>query len=264
LLAAIADEPTTMEEALKSKPWRTTMMELESIGENETWSLVDLTNGHKEIGLKWVFKHDEQGRLVKHQARLVTKRYVQRQSVDFEEVFAPIARMESVRVMLAVEAHYRWTVHHMDVKFAFLNGDLPEEVYAQQLSGFTIDGQERKLLWLNEALYGLRQAPRAWNSKLDVIQHELDFLRCKSEHGLYARVMKKLRLVVGVYVDDLIIMGESEKEVEVFKEEMKREFRMSDLGALPFYLGIEVKQLQSGIELCHNSYAIKLLKDEGL
>jgi hypothetical protein len=156
-------------------------------------------------------------------------------------VFAPVPRLESVRMMLDVVAHYGWTVHHMDVKSVFLNIDLAEEVYVQQPPGFMVDGQEGKVLRLHKALYGLRQAPRAWNSKLDMVLHELGFLRCKSEHGLYTREMKKIRLVVGVYVDDLIIMGESVRETEVFKEEMKRKFCMSDIEAISLYLSIEVK-----------------------
>jgi hypothetical protein len=214
-------------------------------------ALVDLPRGHKAIGLKWVFKlkHDEQGHVVKHKARLIAKGYVQRQDVDFEEVFAPVARMESVRVMLAVAAHHGWTIHHIDVKSAFLNGDLAEEVYVHQPPGFVAEENEKKVMRLHKALYGLRQAPRAWNSKLDAVLQELGFSRCKSEHGLYTRMKNRMRLVVGVYVDDLIIMGESEEGVVVFKQEMKKVFRMSDLGALSFYLGIEVKQMQSGIEL---------------
>jgi hypothetical protein len=245
LLAAIADELVNVDEALKSGAWRATMLEeLSSIKENETWSLVELPRGHKAIGLKWVFKlkHDEQGRVVKHKARLIAKGYVQQQGVDFNEVFALVAQLESVRVILAVAAHYGWTVHHMDVKSAFLNRDLVEEVYVQQPLGFMVDGQEGKALRLHKALYGPRQAPRAWNSKLDTVLSEISFLRCKSKHGLYTREMKKIRLVVRVYVDDLIIMGESVRETEVFKEEMKRQFCMSDLGILSFYLGIEVKQ----------------------
>jgi hypothetical protein len=111
----------------------------------------------------------------------------------------------------------------MDVKSAFLNEALAEEVYVQQPPGFTVDGLERSVLWLHKALYGLRQASRAWNSKLDTVLRELGFLRCRSKHELYTHVMKKIRLVVGVYANDLIIMGESEKEMEVLKEEMKRQ-----------------------------------------
>jgi hypothetical protein len=143
--------------------------------------------------------------------------------VDFDEVFTLVAQLESVRVMLVVAAHFGWIVHHMDVKSAFLNGALAEEVYVQQPPGFTVDGLERSVLWLHKALYGLRQASRAWNPKLDTILRELGFLRCRSKHELYTHVMKKIRLVVGVYANDLIIMGESEKEMEVLKEEMKRQ-----------------------------------------
>lgn len=151
----------------------------------------------------------------------------------------------------------------MDVKSAFLNGDLAEEVYVHQPPGFVAEESE-KVLRFHKALYGLRQAPRAWNSKLDAVLQELSFSRCKSEHGLYTRMKTGMRLVVGVYVDDLIIMGESEEEVVVFKQEMKKVFRMSDLEALSFYLGIEVKQMQSGIELCQSSYVVKLLEKAGM
>jgi hypothetical protein len=96
---------------------------------------------------------------VKHKARLVTKGYVQRQEIDFEEVFTPDARMESVRVILCLAAHYNWIVHHMEVKSAFLNGELIEEVYVSQPSGFIKEGEEGKVLKLHKALYGLRQTP---------------------------------------------------------------------------------------------------------
>jgi hypothetical protein len=221
------DELATADVALKSKDWRAAMVdELESIKENKTWNLVNLPRGHKAIGLMWVFKlkHDEQGDIVKHKARLVVKGYVQRQGVDFEEVFAPVARTESVRVLLILAAHNNWPVHHMDVKSAFLNGDLGEEVYVSQPPGFIKQGEEEKVYRLHKALYGLRQAPRAWNSKLNAMLHDLGFTKCKTEHGLYTRVKNRVKLIVGVYVDDLVILGECDKEVNQFKREMKRVF----------------------------------------
>ncbi|WVZ88673.1 LOW QUALITY PROTEIN: hypothetical protein U9M48_035165 [Paspalum notatum var. saurae] len=206
LLVAIGNEPASVEEAKTSKEWRMAMLEeMASIEENKTWSLVDLPRGHRAIGLKWVFKlkHDEHGEIVKHKARLVAKGYVQRQGIDFEEVFTPVARMESVHVVLAVVAHCSWSVHHMDVKSAFLNGDeLAEEVYVTQPPGFTTAGHEEKVLRLHKALYGLCQAPRAWNAKLDASLHELGFTNSKCEHGLYMRGAAASRLLVGVYVDD--------------------------------------------------------------
>jgi hypothetical protein len=228
--------------------------------------LVDLPRGHRPIGVKWVFKlkRDELGEVIKHKARLVAKGYVQRQGIDFEEVFAPVARMESVRVLLCLAAQFNWVLRHMDVKSAFLNSELSEEVYVLQPPGFIKKGDERKVLKLHKALYGLRQAPRAWNSRLDAELQKLGFINCKAEHGLYTRVKNKQRLIVGVYVDDLIIMGRSTADVNQFKTEMKRIFCMSDLGALSYYLGIEVKQSDQGVWLCQNAYASKLLEKTGM
>src|SRR5438132_3655898 len=112
---------------------------------------------------------------MRHKARLVAKGYVQRQGVDFDEVFVLVARLESVRLLLAMAAQEGWIIHHMDVKSAFLNGELSEEVYVAQPPGFIEEGAEDKVLRLDKALYGLRQAPRAWNIKLDQSLGELDF-----------------------------------------------------------------------------------------
>ena len=145
--------------------------------------------------------------MIKHKARLVAKGYVQRQGVDFEEVFAPVARLESVRLLLAMAAQEGWIVHHMDVKSAFLNGELSEEVYVAQPPGFIKEGAEDKVPYLDKALYGLRQAPRAWNIKLDQSLGELGFQQSAYEHGVYTRGSGMSRLLIGVYVGDLIITG---------------------------------------------------------
>jgi hypothetical protein len=266
-MVAIEDEPVTAEEAKLVKEWRDAMLEeMASIEHNQTWSLVNLPAGQRAIGLKWVFKikKDEHGNVTKHKARLIAKGYVQHHGVDYEEVFAPVARMESVRVLLAVAAHRSWSVHHMDVKSAFLNGELVEEVYVQQPPGFIAAGHEGKVLKLHKALYGLKQAPRAWNSKMDSSLLALGFTRSECEHGLYTRGDNDKRLVVGIYVDDLIITGGSGGVISAFKEEMKTLFHMSDLGVLSYYLGIEVKQGQHGIKLLQAAYAKKILERAGM
>ncbi|KAF0933728.1 hypothetical protein E2562_019206 [Oryza meyeriana var. granulata] len=166
----IEEEPATFAEAENHQSWRRAMIEeLDSIESNRTWRLVPLPPGHCPIGLKWVYKvkKNAAGEVIKHKARLVAKGYVQQSGVDFDEVFAPVARIESVRLLLALAAQEGWPVHHMDVKFAFLNGELVEEVYVRQPPGFTVVGHEDKVLRLDKALYGLRQALRAWNAKLD-------------------------------------------------------------------------------------------------
>ncbi|XP_066323684.1 uncharacterized protein [Miscanthus floridulus] len=151
-------------------------------------------------------------------------------------------------------------VHHMDVKSAFLNGDLKEEVYVRQPPGFVAAGHEGKVLRLKKALYELKQAPRAWNAKLDNTLRELGFTRCNSEHGMYTKGGATSRVVVGVYVDDLIITGARAADVDSFKEQMRRMFKMSDLGLMSFYLGLEVKQAGDAITLGQAAYARKLLE----
>ena len=240
--------------------------EMKALEKNETWELVDLPHGHRPIGLKWVYKlkRNEAGKVIKHKARLVARGFVQQVGIDFDEVFAPVARMDSIRLLLALAAQEGWPVHHMDVKSAFLNGELKEEVYVKQPPGFVVQGEEGKVLRLRKALYGLRQAPRAWNAKLDCTLKEMGFKQSEHEHAFYRRTNGDTTLLVGVYVDDLIITGSSKGAIESFKDEMKTKFQMSDLGLLSFYLGIEVQQHGDGISLCQAHYASRILQLGGM
>jgi hypothetical protein len=137
--------------------------EMDAVEKNCTWELADLPCGHSAITLKWVFKlkRDEAGAIVKHKARLVARSFMQREGIDFDDTFAPVAWMESVQLLSTLAAQEGWRVHHMDVKSVFLNGDLKEEVYVHQPPGFAIPGKEGKVLRLRKTLYGLRHAPRA-------------------------------------------------------------------------------------------------------
>ncbi|GJZ41320.1 zinc finger, CCHC-type containing protein [Tanacetum coccineum] len=237
------EEPRNYKEASTDKKWIEAMeIELDSINKNNTWTLTTLPTNHKAIGLKWVYKtkRDAKGEIIKYKARLVAKGYVQEQGIDFDEVFAPVARIETVRLILALAAYHGWQVHHLDVKSAFLHGDLKEEVYVTQPEGFIQQGNSGKVYKLTKALYGLRQAPRAWNVKLDQTLKSLDFKKCNLEQAVYTKRSKTSTLIVGVYVDDLIITGTPRKEIDLFKSQMKDKFEMSDLGLLAYYLGIEV------------------------
>ena len=135
--------------------------EMKAIKKNKTWELVDPPLGCRSIGLKWVYKvkWDEHDTIVKHKACLVVQGFVQHEGIDFEEVFAPVARMESVRLLLALAATKDWRVHHLDIKSAFLNGELAETIFVRQPLGFVVKGAEHRVLRLRKALYGLRQAP---------------------------------------------------------------------------------------------------------
>nr|GEX98328.1 ribonuclease H-like domain, reverse transcriptase, RNA-dependent DNA polymerase [Tanacetum cinerariifolium] len=185
-------------------------IELDSINKNNTWTLTTLPPDQKAIGIKWVYKtkRDAEGKIIKYKARLVAKGYVQEQGIDFNEVFAPVSRVETVQLILVLAAYHGWQVHYLDVKSAFLHGDLKEEVYVTQPKGFVQQGNTGKVYKLIKALYGLRQAPRAWNVKL-------------LEQAVYTRRSKTSTLIVGVYVDDLIITGTPRKEIDTFKSQMK-------------------------------------------
>nr|GFB79911.1 ribonuclease H-like domain, reverse transcriptase, RNA-dependent DNA polymerase [Tanacetum cinerariifolium] len=185
------DEHKNYKEASNDQKWIEAMKdELDSINRNNTWRLTSLPPSHKAIGLKWVFKtkKDADGKIIKHKARLVAKGYIQEHGIDFEEVFAPVARMETIRLI--------------------------------------------------KALYELRQAPRAWNIKLDNTLKSLEFKKCALEQAIYTRTGKDSILLVGVYVNDLIITGTPKREIDKFKDQMKEIFEMSDLGLLAYYLGI--------------------------
>lgn len=180
--------------------------------------------------------------------------------MDFDEAFAPVARIETVRLLIALAAQRSWQVHHMDVKSAFLNGDLMEEVYVQQPPGFVVQGGSEKVLKLRKTLFGLRQAPRAWNARLDKELMKLGFVRNPLEPAVYRRPDKDGYLLVGVYVDNLIITGPSKVTIDAFKREMMKSFSMSGLRLLTYYL----VQKEGVTTLCQSSYTLKILEQAGM
>jgi len=266
-LLAEMEEPSCYSEAAGYPEWEKAMnREIESIEKNGTWTLTTLPAGHKPIGLKWVYKlkKNSEGEVIKHKARLVAKGYVQWQGIDFEEVFALVARLDTVRMILAVAANRGWEVHHLDVKSAFLNGELEEEVYVSQPEGYTVKNKEHLVLRLSKALYGLRQAPRAWNIRLDKSLKNLGFRRCVQEQAVYTRGEGRAAVVIGVYVDDLIVTGDDPMQIQAFKQQMTKQFEMSDLGLLSYYLGIEVSQQERCLTLKQTGYAVKVITQFGM
>nr|GEW41968.1 ribonuclease H-like domain, reverse transcriptase, RNA-dependent DNA polymerase [Tanacetum cinerariifolium] len=193
------DESRNYKEASSDEKWIEAMnVGLDSINRNNTWELTTLPKGHKAIGLKWVFKtkKDANGNIIKHKARLIAKGYIQQHGIDFEEVFEPVARMETVRLLLAIAANNKWEVHHLDVKSAFLHGDLKEEVYVTQPEGFIKRQDNGKVYKLIKVLYGLRQATRAWNIKLDNTLKSLNFKKCALEQAIYTKTLKDSTLLI--------------------------------------------------------------------
>jgi hypothetical protein len=207
--------------------WRAAMQsEMDAVEMNRTWELADLPHGHSAITLKWVFKlkSDEACAIVKHKARLVTRGFVQRKRIDSDDTFVLVARMESMRLLFTLAAQEGWHVHHLDIKSVFLNGDLKEEVYVHQSLEFAIPDKEGNVLRLCKALYGLRQAPRAWNTKLDFTLKGMGFGQSPHKAAIYRRGNGGNVLLVGVYMDDLVITGTKDADVTAFKEEIKTTF----------------------------------------
>jgi hypothetical protein len=240
--------------------------EMDAIEDNQTWTFCALPQGHRAIGLKWVFKlkKNDLGEVVKHKARLVVKWYAQRRGIDYDEVFAPVARLDTIRLLIALAVNRGWEVHHLDVKSAFLNGDLLEEVFVEQPAGFILMGSEHKVLKLQKALYGLHQALKAWNAMLDDTLTKLGFISSLSEALIYTRQNRVAQLIVGVYVDHLVITGAYHGDIAKFKKEMSDAFKMSNMGVLQYYFSIEVEQTSSGINLSQGAYALKILERAGL
>jgi len=163
-------DPICFEDAVKNEKWRTAMdVEMEAIKRNGMWELMELPAGGKKVGVKWVYKTklNENGAVDKYKARLVVKGYSQQYGVDYIEVFAPVAYMETIRLVVALAAQRGWTIYQLDVKSAFLYGELNEEVFVEQPCGYVQKGHEHKVYKLKKALYGLKQAPCAWYSRIE-------------------------------------------------------------------------------------------------
>lgn len=171
--------------------------------------------------------------------------------MDFTEVYAPVARMDTIRVILALAAQRGWIVYQLDVKSAFLHGELIEEVYVEQPLGYEKKGEEDKVYKLHKALYGLKQAPRAWFSRIDAYFRSEGFQNCSNEQTLFTKVGNGGKtLLVSVYVDDLIYTSNDDMLLEEFKVSMMKEFEMTDLGKMRYFLGLEVLQRDDGIFVC--------------
>ena len=213
--------------------------------------------------MRWVYKvkANPKGEVIKHKARLVAKGFLQREGIDYEEVFTPVARLETIRLVVGIAHSNNWMVYQMDVKSAFLNGPLVEEVYVGQPPGFVIKDQEMKYYKLHKALYGLKQAPRAWNKRIDDFLIDIGFKRCVSEHGVYVRSDTNDGVIIlCLYVDDLLITGSHDKSVSRFKSELMREFEMTDLGVMNYFLGIEFHKSKVGLLMHQRRYALDILK----
>ncbi|KAM1221425.1 hypothetical protein ACFX2J_009089 [Malus domestica] len=235
-------EPNTFQEANLIPYWRKAMFEeLQALEENCTWNIVQLPPGKKAVGSRWVYKTKlkADGSIERHKAWLVARGFTQTFGIDYKETFIPVAKMNIVRVLLSVAINCGWSLYQMDVKNDFLHGELQEKVYMQVPPGYSPakDG----MVWkLHKAIYGLKQSPRAWYAKLSLVLEREDFLRSNVDSSLFVRNGTGGKLVVLIYVDDLIITGDNASEIGALKASLHQTFAIKDLGKLKYFLGIEM------------------------
>ncbi|KAJ9545288.1 hypothetical protein OSB04_024995 [Centaurea solstitialis] len=237
------NEPKEIDDALRDPAWVSAMQEeLAEFIRNNVWLLVPRPRKRTIIGSKWIFRNklDEIGTIIRNKARLVAQGYRQEEGIDYDETFAPVARLEAIRLFLAFAAHMNFKVYQMDIKNAFLNGKLNEEVYVAQPPGFVDPKFPDHVYKLNKALYGLKQAPRAWYDTLSTFF--------------------SLKDLFVIYVDDIIFGSTNPKLCEKFELLMKSEYKMSMMGELTFFLGLQIKQSEKGIFINQGKYVHEMLK----
>ncbi|GKB60686.1 putative ribonuclease H-like domain-containing protein, partial [Tanacetum coccineum] len=228
----------------------------------KVWTLVDLPYDKKAIGTKWVYrnKKDKRGIVVRNKARLVAHGYKQEEGIDYDEVFAPVARIEAIRLFLAYASFMNFLVYQIDVKSAFLYGTIEEEVYVSQPLGFMDPEFPKKVYKVEKALYGLHQPPRAWYETLSTYLLDNGFYRGQIDKTLFIKRVKGDILLVQVCVDD-IIFGSTKKSLCIdFEQIMHKRFQMSSMGELTFFLGLQIKQKEDGLFISQYKYVGVILK----
>ncbi|KAG8493315.1 hypothetical protein CXB51_010698 [Gossypium anomalum] len=240
-------EPECYEEAIESEckdQWVEAMKdELQSLHENHTFELVKLPKGKRALKHQWVYrlKQEEKSSSPRYKARLVVKGYTQKRGVDFEEIFSPVVKMSSIRTILSLAACYDLEVEQMDVKTAFLHGDLEEELYMEQPEGFVAQGKEDYVCRLKKSLYGLKQAPRQWYKKFESIMGEQGYKKTTSDHCVFVkRFSGDDFIILLLYVDYMLIVGQNTSRIEKLKQELSKSFAMKDLGPAKQILGIRL------------------------
>ena len=240
--------------------------ELNEFERNKVWNLVPKPENHSIIGTKWVFKNkmDENGKVVRNKARLVAQGYSQEEGVDYDESFAPVARLEAIRLLMAFACFKGFKLYQMDVKSAFLNDFIQKDVYVKQPPGFENQKFPNHVYKLFKSLYGLKQAPRAWYDRLSKFLLENDFNRGKIDSTLFVKHKNDDLLIVQVYVDDIIFGSTNDSLCKDFADCMSGEFQMSMMGELTFFLGLQIKQSKNDIHISQAKYTKDLLLRFGM
>lgn len=269
LSVSIISEPSSFAKAAEIPEWRAAMdCELEALEENKTWSIVSLPVGKHPVGCKWVYKikHKADGTIERYKARLVAKGYTQREGIDYVDTFSPVAKLVTVKLLLAIAVVKGWHLSQLDVNNAFLHGDLNEEVYMKLPPGYNRKGESlpsNAVCLLHKSLYGLKQASRQWFSKFSTAIMGLGFSQSPSDHSLFIKNVDGLFIALLVYVDDVIIASNNQGAIADLKSELNKLFKLKDLGDVKYFLGLEIAKSSTGICVSQRKYVLDLLSDFG-
>ncbi|GJR72416.1 retrovirus-related pol polyprotein from transposon TNT 1-94 [Tanacetum coccineum] len=254
-------------EALADESWIVAMQEeLNQFIANDVWELVPQPRNMTIIGTKWVFRNklDENGIVSRNKARLVAQGYNQQEGIDYDETYAPVARLESIRILLAYACALDFKLFQMDVKSAFLNGFINEEVYVAQPPGFIDFEKPDHVYKLKKALYGLKQAPKAWYDRLKAFLIKHEYKIGMVDNTLFTKKKSSNLIIVQIYVDDIIFDSTCQDMCDEFAKIMHDEFEMSMMGELNFFLGLQIKQMEDDIFFNQYKYIKEMLKKFGL
>ena len=257
--------PKTTNEALSHPGWRQAMVdEMAALHSTGTWDLVVLPVGKFPVGCRWVYtvKVGPDGQVDRLKARLVAKGYTQVYGSDYGDTFSPVAKIASVRLLLSMAAMCSWPLFQLDIKNAFLHGDLAEEVYMEQPPGFVAQGESGLVCRLRRSLYGLKQSPRAWFGRFSSVVQEFGMLRSTADHSVFYHHNSSGQCIyLVVYVDDIVITGSDQDGIQKLKQHLFTHFQTKDLGKLKYFLGIEIAQSSSGVVLSQRKYALDILEE---
>ncbi|QHO14032.1 Retrovirus-related Pol polyprotein [Arachis hypogaea] len=261
--------PKTTAEALSHPGWRQAMIEeMSALHSTGTWDLVPLPPGKSTVGCRWIYtiKVSSDGTIDRLKARLVAKGYTQIFGLDYGDTFSPVAKMASVRLFLSMAAIRHWPLHQLDIKNAFLHGDLEEEVYMEQPPGFVAQGESSGLVChLRRSLYGLKQSPRAWFGRFSAVISKFGMIQSEADHSVFFRHSSSMTSIyLVVYVDDIVITGDDHEGITQLKQHLFDHFQTKDMGKLKYFLGIEVAQSNAGICISQRKYALDILEETGM
>ncbi|KAL5836024.1 hypothetical protein ACOSQ4_015521 [Xanthoceras sorbifolium] len=247
LLLTDSGEPECYDEAMQVEDSvkRESAMrdEMDSLMSNQTWELAELPPGKKALHNKWVFRiKEEHNGNKRYKARMVVKGFQQKEGIDYNEIFSPVVKLTTIRLVLKIVAAENLHLEQLDVKTAFLHGDLEEEIYMRQPEGFKEAGKENLVCRLKKSLYGLKQAPRQWYKKFDSFMSSSGFTRCQADHCCYIKRFDNSFIILLLYVDDMLVAGSDMQEIMNLKRELSKQFAMKDLGAAKQILGMRIKR----------------------